>query len=153
MYVPSRARVLLRCKLHDKAQPSRRAAKDRSRVAHSTRVRSQRERLRFPALKQPPGSLMSSSVSDHSQGQQSVVHGESARESEEQARILVAIHSGISPKPTRLSPFAQTHVALAPLRARATHIVQLGTISLIGQHCPPITGELGAQFQSRRGEI
>jgi hypothetical protein len=29
--------------------------------------------------------------------------------------------------------------------------VQLGTISLIGQRCPPIIGEHGEQFQSRVG--
>ena len=54
--------------------------------------------------------------------------------------------------PTFIVPLPQTHVGLAPLRARAAHIVQLGTISLIGQHCPPITGELSAQSQSRGGE-
>jgi hypothetical protein len=50
--------------------------------------------------------------------------------------------------------FAQTRVSLAPLRARAAHIVQLGTISLIDQRRPrpPILGEQGAQFQSRVGE-
>jgi hypothetical protein len=48
------------------------------------------------------------------------------------ARILVAIHSGISVKPTLLSRYAQTQVDFAPLRAGTAHIVQLGTISLIG---------------------
>jgi hypothetical protein len=75
------------------------------------------------------------------------------------ARILVAVRSGISAKPTRLSRFAQLIAFCADARGpRATsgqdraYIVQLRTISLFGQHCPPITGELGAQFQSRGGE-
>jgi hypothetical protein len=54
-------------------------------------------------------------------------------------------------KPTRLSRLAQTR-SRAPPWARATHIVQLGTIFLIGQRCPAIVGEHGAQFQSRGGE-
>jgi hypothetical protein len=67
--------------------------------------------------------------------------------------MLVAIRSGISVNSTRLWRFAQTHVGIAPLRARAAHIVQLGTISLIGQHCPPIIGELGAQFQAAEARL
>jgi hypothetical protein len=49
-----------------------------------------------------------------------------------------------------LSRFAQTHVGLAPLRARTAHMVQLGTISLIGQHCRPIMGELSGTISKPR---
>ena len=69
-------------------------------------------------------------------------------------RARGAIPGFISAKPTPLSRSAQTGLGLAPLRARAAHIVQLGAIGapLIGQHRPPIIRQLGAQFQSRGGE-
>jgi hypothetical protein len=67
---------------------------------------------------------------------------------------VMAAESWHSYSGSPLSGIARPGVGLAPLGARAAHIVQLGTIVTppIGQHCPPIIGELGAQFQSRRGE-
>ena len=77
------------------------------------------------------------------------------REPDEQSQDSSRHPLRISEKPTPLSRIAQTDPGLAPLRARAAHLVQLGAIGtpLIGQHRPPRRGFAIARPKGSQREV